>query len=268
MSDYRDDRAALHARVEQQENELEQLRVEVERLRARAGQADALEAELDKIRRHRQGPNVAALAAVGGLAATVLIGVVVTLTMNSTARPVVVDPPATPPPVDSTKPSPPPRPVGEAEKAGPRAIPACSCQDGDAGSTTLTFEVGARMSFGSNATTYVSWGLVDAAGGRARLETGGSLVPPGAVSAGAMSMRLACPKGALVLALDQRVTAWSTADGHELWSASLPAPVGDARGGPLAPTCEKLALDARGDVVIPHAGGRTVLRAADGKPAR
>jgi hypothetical protein len=264
MADYRDDRAALHARVEQQEGELEQLRAEAERLRARAELADALEEELGKVRTPRRPPNVAAIAAVAAVGAVVMGGVM--LTLRSAAPPVAAPPRELPPPVDTAKPAPPPRPVRE--NVGARVIPACACEDGDGGSTALTFEVGASMSFGSNATTYVSWGLVDAAGKRARLTTGGTLVPPGAVSAGAMSMRLACPRGAFVLALDQRVTAWSPTDGHELWSAALPAPVGESRGGPLAPTCEKLALDARGNVVIPHAGGRTVLGARDGKPVR
>ncbi|MCA9591486.1 MAG: hypothetical protein KC657_39595, partial [Myxococcales bacterium] len=258
MADYRDDRAALHARVEQQESELEQLRAEAERLRARAVQADALEAELGKLQKPRRGPNMVMVGALFAVALLFTGGIVFTLVARSSAPPVAVA--VAPSPVTITPPVPSPSPA-RGERAAGRAIPSCSCEDGDGGRTTLAYEVGATMSFGTNATTYVSWGLVDAGGKRVKLATGGSLVPPNALAGGAVSMRLACPAGAMVVALDQRATAWSREDGRELWSASLPAPVGESRGGPLAPTCEKLALDPKGNIIVIHAGGRTVLRA-------
>lgn len=261
MSDYRDDRAALHARLEQQQRELSELRTENKKLRVRADHADELERQIARLGPQPakgQGNPAIVLAAVAAVMA-LGVGAGAFFMLSRAPAQVTVSAPvvAAPPPAVTATP-----PV---EPATPRGFEALTCRcDG----ATLSYSPGATMSFGAATTHYVSWSLTGGSGEPRPLATGPRTVPADKIEGGEVVFRVACTKEAMVLALDQRATAWSLADGHELWTSPLPSPVGKLRGGALTPKCEALTVDAAGNVVVPHAAGKTVLRGKDGELVR
>jgi hypothetical protein len=80
-------------------------------------------------------------------------------------------------------------------------------------------------------------------------------------------MLLACLDDRIVLALGHRATAWAFSDGRELWTATLPVPVGEQKNGPLSLECEPRLEVKNGIITIPHAGGTTKLSAERGAEA-
>jgi hypothetical protein len=138
----------------------------------------------------------------------------------------------------------------------------CHCPLASDQKVQLVYRANGSMSFGGNSTYFLN--LAFRAGDLdMELAPGIDTVPPSKLEGGDTRLLSACTKERMVLAFGHRVTAWGLEDGKVAWSATLPAPVGQGKNGPLRIECE--ALDVKDEVIaIPHAGGVAKLSAKDG----
>jgi hypothetical protein len=259
VSDYRDDRGALRQRVEALEAELEKSQARV---------AD-LETDLAKVRGSRDEPepkpsalpvdkrHTQLLAGFGAVA--VLLGGLGIVAVLSPAKPtgarheeqaaVKVATPL-------------PKPASTPTVAPWVASSSCHCSGTDGESVALVYRAGGAMSFGGNSTYFLNAafraGELDMA-----IALGLDTVPPSKLEGGDTRLLLGCTQERMVLAFGHRVSAWGLGDGKVAWSATLPAPVGQGKNGPLRIECD--ALDVKDEVIaIPHAGGTAKLSVKDG----
>ncbi len=286
VSDYRDDRPALRQRIDALQAELKQARVRADRADQAERRASELEREVLALQgklealspRPAQTPERSqwVMFAAFGTGMLALVGGWLVVSMRSTApveRQIRV-PPVTraddSPPTPKPRPAPPPMEVS----------PSCQCGDDATDRVALAYRVGATMRMGGQATYMLSYALhrLGVAGERKETADGGAepglaafplvtgvqTVPPGRLEGGDVTLLLQCLPGRMVLAFEQRVSAWSLQKGDPLWSATLPAPVGSARNGPLRIACERLPEPPGEIVVIPHAAGKTRLNIDDG----
>jgi hypothetical protein len=274
VSDYRDDRPVLRARVAELEAEVEQQRQRAQGLEQAAARTAALEIEAQQLRgrveqltaprRQRQRAWVV-LGAVGA-AFVMALGIIGALLGTR------VQPPPPPPPI-AAGPTPLPPEPAKPRPWQPRYELSATCRcakSGDSPEVALGFTTGASVSMGG-ATTYSVLATLSpypALGERRELPLGlgPTTAPPAKLDGGAAELLMACLPDRVVFAHAHRVTAWSRADGSALWNATLPAPVGDVQRGALSLSCKPIEPGPKGKVVIPTAAGRTVLDAATGRP--
>lgn len=258
MSDYRDDRGALRQRVEALEAELEKSQ----------GRVADLETDLERALAKREEPKPVAprvamdkrraqlVAVIGGAALVVgAIGIVLVLSLENTTRARREPEPAAKPAVTAPKPVPP-------VLAPWLTSTSCQCAGEKDEQVRLLYRANGSMSFGGNRTYFLSMAFRIGAL-EMEIAPGIDTVPPSKLEGGDTKLLLACTREKMVLAFGHRVSAWRLDDGKVAWSATLPAPVGQGKNGPLSIECEALAVKA--DVIaIPYAGGVAKLSAKDG----
>lgn len=269
MGDYRDDRQALRQRVD----ELERTLAEAER---RAADRDALRDRLEELEREKakleeqligRPRPVAPVGLLVAAAVSVLVALAGGIAFMRSAPVPAPLPVHAPPPGPATTPEPtPPPPSWEASAT-------CRCPgSSSAPKVVLAFEEGGTLSFGNDVTRFVSWQLqVTEPGGEQRnvaLAADVETVPAPRVHGGQLELLMACRSESLVLALGQRVSAWSLESGQQLWSHALGTPVGSARSGPLAVRCSALKTDAKKRIVVPQGSGRVLLDPNTGDEAK
>jgi hypothetical protein len=260
VSDYRDDRGALRQRIEALEAELEKsqgrvadLETDLERERAERDKPKPklvqASTPLDKRRAQRVTMIVGAAVVVGA------IGAGLAISLESTTRARQEDKPAAKPVVATPKPVPP-------VLAPWLTASSCRCAGEKDEGVELLYRANGAMSFGGNSTYFMNVALRT---GELELQLapGIDTVPPSKLEGGETKLLLACTKDKMVFAFGHRVSAWGMDDGKVAWSATLPAPVGQGKNGPLRIECE--TLEVKDDVIaIPHAGVVTKLAAKDG----
>ena len=255
MIGYRDDRDALHQRVDQLEGDLDTAAARSKRLDTAVERSVALEQENEQLRL-RQVSGVPAAHVVLILLAVVILGAVGGIWLLGNASHHYF-----------------PEPPERSAHASPRRIPppaqlAPSCRCPGPPSATLGFALGAFTRHGPTTTHYLHWRLMSEGDtGTSRdiaLQADIESAPPMVLEGGNARLAMACVPNRMVLALGQRSSAWDLGSGAMTWSVPLPAPVGELKNGALAVECAPLAV-TDGKVVIPTAAGTVVLDPKDGR---
>lgn len=276
MNDYRDDRQVLRQRAEELARELEQARARAASAERDAARAEELERQVDELQaqlsalRHGRRRTFPVPFVLTGVAVVFAVGWTLVFRSREASGPapqVTARATADPKPASTPKRAPSTKPIELTVSE------TCRCVSGSGVTAALAYRAGAVMSLGGHATHMPSLALrvLGLASDRAApldipLRVGPHSVPPAKVEGGDVRMLMACLSDRMVLAYEQRVSAWSIEDGQPLWSATLPAPVGTAQSGPLRFECDALPAETKGRVVIAHAGGKTTLNAEDGSP--
>lgn len=161
------------------------------------------------------------------------------------------------------------------QKPTPRQAPAlaarvasdtCRCVRANDEKVSLVYRAKGSMSLGWNSGYFLDAGLrMSGASGEREtaLITGLETVPPGKLEGGDVRFVLGCLDDRMVVALGHRVSAWALNDGRQLWSSTLPVPVGSVENGPLRVECDTAPVK-EGIVTFTHAGGATRMDAKDG----
>lgn len=256
MSDYRDDRPALRQRIEALEAELSRSQDRVAELEERL-RAPPVESK-PKLGAFRKPP-LPAIAIVGLVAVAMAAIIALTTSQSRVAAPIAAQPRQAPVPTPAKPPEPPPR----------TASVSCRCETEVKGSVVLMYRANGSMSMGGNSTYFLDAGLrVSGPSGERNVELAPNrdTAPPSALEGGNDRLLLACLQDRIVLALGHRATAWAFEDGRQLWTATLPAPVGQQKNGPLSIECDPLEVKD-GVIEVPHPGGTTKLDPKVGSPA-
>jgi hypothetical protein len=110
--------------------------------------------------------------------------------------------------------------------------------------------------------------MTDGRGDLASLSLGDATAPPASISGPALSLGLGCDSERVIVAWNDRVTAWSADDGRALWTASLDRPLRarrvDSSSG-LGVRCRSLSV-RKTQVTVPIEGKKKArIRLSDGK---